>query len=86
MWILGLGVALAAASHARGLAPAYRRERFGRELGDPAFLIPLSAGLLLVTVSLAWAATFVWERGLWTVMSIGLFWHIFELLRHQRAK
>ena len=85
LWILGLGVTLAAASHASWHA-ACRRKRFGRELGGPAFLIPVSAGLLLVTVSLAWAATLVLERGLWAAMSMGFFWHIFELLRHQRAK
>lgn len=85
LWILGLSVAFAAASHASWHASA-RGERLRAQLGDPAFLIPVSAGLLLVTVSLAWGATLVWERWLWVASCAGFFWHILMLRRQGRAR
>lgn len=85
MWIVGLALVLAAVSHASWRA-SVRGEGLRGALGDPAFLIPVSAGLLLVTASLGWGATFVWERGLWAASSIALSWHIFELIRRQRAR
>jgi hypothetical protein len=85
LWIVGLAVAFAAASHASWRAPL-RGGGLRQELSDPAFLVPVSAGLLLVTVSLACGATLIWERALWAAASTGFCWHIFALLREQRAK
>ncbi|MGE5603124.1 MAG: hypothetical protein ACM30E_08735 [Nitrososphaerales archaeon] len=85
LWIVGLAVAFAAASHASWRA-SERGGGLRREWGKSAFLIPISAGLHLVTASLAWGAALVWERVLWTAASIAFLWCIFELLRRQRAK
>lgn len=83
LWIVGLAVAVAVASHA-----SWRASQGGvcREPGPVAWLAPMSAGLLLVTISLAWGATTAWERSLWAASSLALSWPILDSLRRQRRQ
>ncbi len=84
MWIAGLGIVLAAASHASWRA-ALDGTRLAQQLRAPAFRLPASAGLILVTVSMLWGATPAWERALWAACSIVLAWQAVELLRRGAA-
>jgi hypothetical protein len=83
LWIVGLSMAVAVLSHGSWSA-AVRGEPFLRTLDRPAIVLPISIGMLLVFLSLAWGATRVWERGLWVVLGIAFCWQIFEAVRRQR--
>lgn len=75
LWVLGLGIALAAWSHLSWWA-ALHHVRMRRALNLSRFQVPFSLGLVLFCSSLAWSATRWWERGLWIVLGVAFLWQV----------
>jgi len=71
LWILGLAVILAAFSYNDWLA-AQNNVKLRRQFGSPAFQLPLSLGLALLSLGLTLLADVWWEQLVWLVFT-GLF-------------
>lgn len=83
LWILGLSIVLAAWSYVSWLA-ARRRVRAWRAVDWPVFIVPLSGGLMLFAVSMAWGATRVWERLLWIALALAFLVQMAQSWRETR--
>ena len=69
LWVSGLGLALAAWSHASWWASIHRlplREALGRD----AFIAPFDFGVALFATAMAWGAVTTWERVAWGAVSL----------------
>ena len=64
IWIVGLSIILAAFSINDWLAHV-NGENLRQRLNEPSFQTPLTAGLMMVSASLALLADVWWQRALW---------------------
>jgi len=71
LWILGLSIVLTAFSYADWQA-RLDGQKLRRRLNASSFQLPLSLGLLLVSLGLTFLAQTGWERVIWLVF-VGLF-------------
>ena len=69
LWILGLAIILAAFSFADWQAHQ-AGVKLRSQFNSPAFQRPLSMGLILVSVSLAFLADRWWEQVIWAVFGV----------------
>lgn len=80
LWILGLATILAAFSQSDWRA-AQQGLKLRQVLNRPAFQIPLSLGLTLISLALALLAQTGWERFIWLAF-VGVFlWQLWQLRR-----
>ncbi len=80
LWIVGLSIVLAAWSHARWWAIMHGVKL--RRMPDwPRVQAPVSAGLLLFCISLAWSAAPWWERGPWILLASSFTWQLISAWR-----
>lgn len=86
LWIVGLSIVLAAWSYNRWWA-AMHDVKLRQWLDRPRLQAPVSVGLLLFSVSLAWSAVRWWERGLWILLSLSFAWQLVSAWRlaHDRG-
>jgi hypothetical protein len=68
LWVLGLGMVLAAFSYASWWASFYKTG-LRRALGRPAFTLPFDVGLALACAGFAVAGREWWEQGLWVALT-----------------
>jgi dipeptide/tripeptide permease len=73
LWIVGCALVLAAFSHAHWLAQA-RNTRTRQLLNSPAFQLPFSIGLGLISCSLFLLSQSWIERVLWAILTIVFAW------------
>ena len=85
LWIVGCAVILAAFSHANWLA-GVRGVRTRQLLGVPAFQLPFSIGLVLVTLGLFFLGRGWLERGLWAAFAVLFTWQSWNLWRSHRRQ
>ena len=85
LWILGLSIVLAAWSYTSWWASTHH-VRVRQALGLPMFTLPLFAGMLLFSTSLAWGATRWWERVLWIGLGIAFLAQLIVGWREERGK
>lgn len=83
LWVLGLSISLAAASHVRWAA-----KRAGVPLRNAivwdSFLAPFFAGLVLFAAGQAWGAGRVWETIVWVALSLLFAWQVALAIRGAR--
>jgi hypothetical protein len=83
LWVLGLSISLAAASHVRWAA-----KRAGvplrNAIGWDSFLAPFFSGLTLFAVGLALGAARLWERIAWAILALLLAWQAILAARISR--
>ena len=80
LWVLGSALILAAFSHANWLAQA-RNARTRQLLSAPAFQLPFSIGLCLISGSLFLLSRGWLEHALWAVLTIIFTWQAWGLWR-----
>lgn len=73
LWILGLSIILAAFSYADWRA-RLGGEKLRQRLNASSFQLPLSLGLLLVSLSLLLLAHTWWERLIWAIFVLLFVW------------
>ncbi len=73
LWILGLSIILAAFSYADWRA-RLGGEKLRQRLNASSFQLPLSLGLLLVSLSLLLLAHTWWERLIWAIFALLFAW------------
>lgn len=75
LWILGLSIVLAAWSYVTWDA-GQRRVRLRRAVTWPLLHVPVTAGLLLFSISLCWGARALWERIAWAALALAFVWQM----------
>ncbi len=85
LWIIGLSVAFAAWSNNWWWA-RQQRDSLRHTLGLPRFVIPFSAGMSLLSASLAWGATRSWERVIWVVAGLLFAWDLAAHIRRRKVE
>ena len=78
LWILGLGVALAALSYANYLAGQDKRP-FVQVLSLPGYQIVINLGLALFCTGWAGSVSTGWERLLWIVLALLFAWQAWQV-------
>jgi hypothetical protein len=85
LWIVGCALILAAFSHTHWLART-RSTRTRQLLGAPTFQIPLSVGLVLISLSLFFLGRGWLEHVLWAVFTCLFAWQAWGLWRDGRTQ
>ncbi len=84
LWVLGSALILAALSHANWLAQA-RHARTRQLLSAPAFQLPFSIGLGLISGSLFLLSRGWLEHVLWAILTITFAWQAWSMRRSSPA-
>lgn len=83
LWVFGLSVSLAAASHVRWVV-----KRAGvplrNAIGWDSFLAPFFAGLVLFAAGMAWGAGRLWEMLAWAILALLFAWQALVAFRESR--
>jgi hypothetical protein len=86
IWIAGLALTLAAWSLARWRAQR-QTVRLRQVVGEPSFVLPVSAGLTLFCVGLALCARSWWETVSWALLALlSAVQTVYTWLRHRREQ
>ncbi|HDD24191.1 MAG TPA: hypothetical protein ENF52_02005 [Chloroflexi bacterium] len=85
LWVLGAALILAALSFFRYDA-LQRGERLRTRLAAPDCQAWLSAGMALISVSLALLSHRWWERGLWALLALLNAWQVWVAWRTWKAE
>jgi hypothetical protein len=83
LWILGLSIILTAFSYADWQA-RLNGQKLRQRLNAPSFQLPLSLGLLLISLSLLFLARIWWERVIWAIFAALFIWQIKETVNSER--
>ncbi len=82
-WIFGLAMILAAFGYADWQAHR-SNQKLKQRLNAPSFQLPLSLGLLLVSLSLLLLAHTWWERVIWAVFAALFIWQSKETVNSEK--